>query len=419
MPVTLHEFIHAAGHGDGDVAGYLRPSDRSPDDPHRFVYWRSSNAMLPAFVNCLEDGGDMRRVYTSHERAPWVRPRGPGVKRRDNLRPDAGDGSLPIEPVPMTTRRWPARVAGPAGPAPLAGGLHAAALAAARGAGTGAVGTGSVGTGGGDGGDRASELIRSLRHYALATRTLIESSARSGFAGLHDHVGALLVSDAGAILAAGINTGSYRHAEVSLLLSWFRDHPRARTLPARSVVFTTLTPCRQCTRYLSLAMAPDTLVLFDEADTGRAGRVGERIAERLDAGGDAGGDAGEGGGIGPGSEADRRPPGDVARESASAGAASARNATSRGMHAVREAERRARRNGGEGGLSRIDRAREARRAILEGADAVGRTAVGRTAIGGTGGTADGERGTADPGRTAEAAVLAYLARWIRGAALVE
>ena len=395
MHVTLHDFVRAAGHGD-DMAGYLQPP-RSPGDPHRFLYWRSRNAMLPAFVNCLEDGGDMRRIYTNRERAPWVRPRGPGVKRRDNLRPDTGDGCLPIEPVPMASRRWPARVSGPEGPAPLRGGLHAAAQSAVRG--------GSPG--GGGSGRGASEPIRPLRLYALATRTLIEASAASGFAGVHDHVGALLVGDDGAILAAGINTGSYRHAEVSLLLSWFRDHPEASTLPARSVVFTTLTPCRQCTRYLSLARAPDTLIRFDEADAGRSGRVGERIAERLDVGID--------GEVEPGSEAERTSPDDPAPEPEPARATSARNATSRETRAVREAERRAIRNDGEGGLSRIDRAREARRAILDGADAVGRTAGG-----GTGGTAVGDRGAPDPGRgaEAEAAVLTYLARWIRGAALV-
>ena len=157
----------------------------------------------------------------------------------------------------------------------------------------------------------------------------------------------------GAILAAGINTGSYRHAEVSLLLSWFRDHPEARALPPKSIVLSTLTPCRQCTRYLSLAMAPDTLVRFDEADAGRSGRVGERIAEPL------------------GARTDRRP-----------GSAPEANAT-------RGAERRAIRNAGRSGVSRIDRARDARRALLRPA-------------------------SSDASRN-ETAVAAYLARWTRDA----
>ena len=360
MPVRLRDFIRAAGHGDDSVAGYLEPG-RAPGDPHRFVHWRSSNAMLPAFVNCLEDGGDMRRVYTNHEQAPWARPRGPGVKRRDNLRADEGDGARMVEPVLVTTRRWPVRVAGSGGPAPLPGGLHAAARSSAE----------STGAGEARGETGASTPTRLLRHYALAARTLIALSAASRFTGVHDHVGALLVSDRGAILAAGINTGSYRHAEVSLLLSWFRDHPSARTLPAKSIVLSTLTPCRQCTRYLSLAKAPDTLIRFDEADAGRSGRVGERIAEQLV------------------TVADRRP-----------------GPVSAGANTAREAERRAVRNGGEGGLSRIDRAREARRSLLEAAEAVDRapgTAVGR------------QREAEARERGEEAAVLAYLARWILGA----
>ena len=362
MPVRLRDFIRAAGHGDDSVAGYLEPG-RTAGDPHRFVHWRSSNPMLPAFVNCLEDGGDMRRIYTNHEQAPWARPRGPGVKRRDNLRADGGDGALMVEPVLVTTRRWPARVGGSGGPAPLPGGLHAAARSSAE----------SVGASKAHGEADASAPPRLLRHYALAARTLIALSAASRFAGVHDHVGAILVSDRGAILAAGINTGSYRHAEVSLLLSWFRDHPGARTLPAKSIVLSTLTPCRQCTRYLSLAKAPDTLIRFDEADAGRSGRVGERIAEQLVTGSD-------------------RQPGAIPLPA--------------GTSDAREAERRAARNGGEGGLSRIDRAREARRSLLEAAEAVDRApgqAVGR------------QRGAEARERGEEAAVLAYLTRWILGA----
>ena len=366
MPVSLHDFLRTDRHGD-DVAGYLEPGDRSSGAPHRFVHWRSSNPMLPAFVNCLEGGGDMRRIYTDRESAPWVRPRGPGVKRRAVLRPDVGDGALPIEPVPMATRSWPARVAVPVGPAPLSGGLHAAALSSTS--------SKSRTEPADDRGERDAvghgrpELARALDRYALAVRTLIAASASSGFAGVHDHVGAILVDDAGAVLAAGINTGSYRHAEVSLLLSWFRDHPRARTLPPKSVVFTTLTPCRQCTSYLLLAKAPDTLVRFDEADAGRSGRVGERIAERIESGIDPTGDSEVCSGVGSGDAV-----------------------------ATREAERRAVRNAGEGGRSRIDRAREARRILL---DAAARSRE------------------ADPrGRSAEAAVLAYLARWVRTATIV-
>lgn len=376
MLVKLHDFIRAAGQGGDSIAGYIEPPVPSSAGPHRFVYWRSSNAMLPAFVNCLEGGGDMRRIYTNHEQAPWARPRGPGVKRRDNLRADAGDGRLMIEPVPMTTRRWPASVAGADGPAPLSGGLHAAALSSTR----------CTDTSADRDGHHAPGLMRSFHHYVLAARTLIARSATSEFAGVHDHVGAILVSDTGAILAAGTNTGSYRHAEVSLLLSWFRDHPEARTLPEKSIVLSTLTPCRQCTRYLSLAKAPDTLILFDEADTGRAGRVGERIAEQI------GADVDRKGGSAPVSS------GDLAHESPPAGSDSSRDAS-----ATREAERREIRNASQCGRSRIERSREARQAILDAAASAVRMPK----------LAAHPNREADTGeRRIEAAVLTYLAEWV-------
>ena len=358
MAVTLHDFIRADRHGGDGIAGYLEPGARPAVDPPRFVYWRSANPMLPAFVNCLEGGGDMRRIYTNDERAPWASPRGPGVKRRDVLRPADGDGGLAIEPVPMVTRCWPVRVGAPAAPAPLAGGLHAAAQASATPSADAPDGRADQDPSGPAGPSDPSESARSLRHYALAARTLIAASATSGFAGVHDHVGALLVGDDGAILAADINTGSYRHAEVSLLLSWFRDHPDARTLPAKSIVLSTLTPCRQCTRYLTLARAPDTLVRFDEADRGRSGRVGKRISRPME------------GGVDP-------TPGPVPDGLA------------------REAERRVARNGGDGGGSRIDRSREARRTLLKAA------------------ARSRESGPAD--RSGEASVLTYLARWVSGA----
>lgn len=234
------------------------------------------------------------------------------------------------------------------------------------------------------GGRGVPALARSLRLYALATRTLIASSALSGFAGVHDHVGAILVSDAGAILAARINTGSYRHAEVSLLLSWFRDNPEARTLPAKSIVLSTLIPCRQCTRYLSLAKAPDTLVRFDEADEGRSGRVGERIAERIDMG------------AAHRSGSTAVPPVRPCARACSGGDDSRpRNDITGREHRPRsraacDLQRR------RGGMSRLDRSREARQAILH-------AAVRQRDV-------DAEE------RRIEAHVSACLAEWIIGAA---
>jgi len=85
---------------------------------------------------------------------------------------------------------------------------------------------------------------------------------------LTGYVGALLVSDQGKILAAGINIGSYRHAEVSMLLSYVRKNPTAAKIPENTIIFSILTPCKGCTGHLTLAKSSNCVIYFGQKDTG-------------------------------------------------------------------------------------------------------------------------------------------------------
>ncbi|MEF7612609.1 hypothetical protein V4F39_01720 [Aquincola sp. MAHUQ-54] len=260
----LAEFMQG-DFGTDNVAGYLSGGKTN----RRFNYFRSSSAALPAFVNALEAAG-RAKVYTNLDPAPWPKHIVQNIKGKASLQLHEGDGALEVTPAEQAVRKWPSRVISTSGAAPVGGGgLHAAARGLMTSATLAAEGS------------RERGLQRALRYYMLATYALVDISGEESFKGLNNYIGAMLVGDDGAILAAGINTGSYRHAEVSMLLSYFRSHPTATALPAKSVVFSTLTPCKQCTAYLTAVKASDTVIYFGQKDTGKDGRAGEKIGKQL------------------------------------------------------------------------------------------------------------------------------------------
>lgn len=268
---TLAEFLKG-NFGTQNVAGYLF----GPAKTREFRYYRSDSLALPAFVPALE-AAKSKKVYTNLDPAPWPKHVVTNIKGKASLTTTEGDGALEVKAVQLADAKWPARVlSAGGGPAPVSdGGLHAAA--------TTLLGSPTLAKDG----TRERGLQRALRYYSLAAYALVDISAQEGFEGLSNYVGCLLVGDDGAILAAGINTGGYRHAEVSMLVSYFRSNPAAKTLPAKCIVFTTLTPCKQCTAYLESVKAADTVIYFGQKDTGTDGRVGERISSQLSAKTDA------------------------------------------------------------------------------------------------------------------------------------
>ena len=276
MPVeTIAQFMARYPNSNAvNVAGYV--------DGNTFRYFESTSVQLPAFVNALEAvGGRKANIYTNFAQL-WVAPSGnpcPNVRALGYLA-QAPATNVEVRgtytSVAQTEKKWPARIVGTSGAAPIAiGGLYREASLTAEVTGgykpeqDPAAGSGARG------------IRRALRLYMLACYAILDRSATAGFPGLNNYVAALLVSDTGKILAAGVNTGSYRHAEVSLLLAYFRDNPTALKLPDNCVVFSTLTPCKQCSGYLTQAAPELCKIYFGQDDPGKDGRAGRNISKQL------------------------------------------------------------------------------------------------------------------------------------------
>lgn len=122
----------------------------------------------------------------------------------------------------------------------------------------------------------AKGLERALRYYMLATYSLIDTLAvqKKGDSPVNNYVAAMLVSQQGAILSVGVNVGSFMHAEVSMLLSYFLNNPTQSKLPEKSLVLSTLTPCMQCTKFLMESRSGKALMYFGQMDKGEFGNIG-------------------------------------------------------------------------------------------------------------------------------------------------
>lgn len=119
--------------------------------------------------------------------------------------------------------------------------------------------------------------VRALRYYMLATYALLGLCKRNGYEG-GNYVAAMMVSDDGQVLSYGVNNGqsagSFHHAEVNMLLSYFDANRDAVRYPEKTVVFSTLTPCAQCTAYLKDTRPTKSFIYFGQMDTGKSGAVG-------------------------------------------------------------------------------------------------------------------------------------------------
>jgi len=130
---------------------------------------------------------------------------------------------------------------------------------------------------------RQKAMARVLRYYMLACYSLLALEKEFGYTG-GNYVAALLVSDKGEILSYGINNGqasaSFHHAEVNMLLNYFGHNP-GQKFPDKSIVFSTLTPCMQCTDYLIESRPQNSIIFFGQKDTGPSGSAGEAIGEAI------------------------------------------------------------------------------------------------------------------------------------------
>lgn len=119
--------------------------------------------------------------------------------------------------------------------------------------------------------------VRALRYYMLATYALLGLCKRKGYEG-GNYVAAMMVGDDGQIISYGVNNGqsagSFHHAEVNMLLSYFDANRNSVRYPEKTIVFSTLTPCAQCTAYLKEARPQKSFIYFGQMDTGKSGAVG-------------------------------------------------------------------------------------------------------------------------------------------------
>lgn len=128
---------------------------------------------------------------------------------------------------------------------------------------------------------------RARRVYMLATFCLIK---RMGYVGKTSerkansghNIGAILVSRDGEVLAWGVNTGGYRHAEVNTLISYFLRNKGAKTLPEGAVLFSSLKPCDMCSTFIKESWnggeAQVWYGMMDEGGSGSSPVLGDKAS---------------------------------------------------------------------------------------------------------------------------------------------
>lgn len=114
---------------------------------------------------------------------------------------------------------------------------------------------------------------KARRLYLLAAFSILKKYGRVNYGQGRHNIGSLLVSNTGEILSWGVNTGGFCHAEVNTLLSYFAKNPTETTLPAKSVLFSTLKPCAMCSTFIKHAQhrGSDVKVWYGMIDEGGSG----------------------------------------------------------------------------------------------------------------------------------------------------
>ncbi len=261
-----------------NIAGYI-------NDQNVFCYHVSSSNNLPAAVVVFDLVGYNKRkngkVYTNLTKSHWVYTyvgSAEGGSAPDLVHVNESNASA-LEATPMTKGKGQVRVlAGEGGnPGPLTGGglfqaaksLHDSATPVSY-------------LGAKDNHSRDKGLHRALRYYMLAAYALLGKCA-GGESSVGNYIAALLVDDQGKILSYGINSGGFHHGETNMLLNYFRAHGNDPTFPANTIIFSTLTPCKQCSKYIEATRPGDSVVFIGQRDTGSRGREGEKYGVHLSA----------------------------------------------------------------------------------------------------------------------------------------
>jgi hypothetical protein len=263
----IGEVIKGLATGGKNVAGYIEKSG----EKKTFVYVLSESLNLPAAAYVMDTAGKAAKtVYTNLANDHWILTY---TKRR------------PLYCVTDETADPRVDVTRPLGGAKLSvlggdraslepipgGGLYAAAKRLAGG------GKGNVAKG------KDNGLERALRYYMLAGYSLLGLCAEAGYSE-GNYIAALMVSDTGKILSFGVNSGFFHHGEVNMLFNYF-SRPGNSTkakFEENTIVFSTLTPCKQCTDYLLACKPTESHIYIGQADTGEFGKEGAKYFEFLD-----------------------------------------------------------------------------------------------------------------------------------------
>ncbi len=270
-------------HPGKSIAAYLEPAGNgiTPAVKPTLHFHVSNHVAIPAAAAMLDALEDGRVVYTNLAPDHWLTTymsgqlvhmgNVAGCAKLKKWQRDSVDWVVSkVAPAQGMALRIGGRFLGD-GPGPIGGGgLGAAAkTVAAR----------PAMADPGKGRDKAIE--RALRYYALASYAVI-SRARHHSMMLGNYVGAILVSDSGRIMGWGFNSTSYHHAEVNLTLAYLMANPGATALPANSVVFSSLTPCKQCATLLQTVRKDTNTIFYGQYDSGEFGKVGADTSAKID-----------------------------------------------------------------------------------------------------------------------------------------
>ena len=260
-----------------NIAGYI-------DQGGIFRYHVSNSEHLPAAAVVFDLIGKGKRkdgtVYTNLRKAHWIYTYTSGAQSEggNDLVYVDGSNAVASEAKSMEEGKGKVRVLAGEGPNPgplQGGGLFQAARDLHD---TNAL----MSYKGMDDHSRTKGLHRALRYYMLAAYALLGKSAEAGYAG-GNYIAALLVNDEGKILSWGVNSGWFHHGETNLLLNYFSEHASDVRFPSNTILFSTLTPCRQCSKYLQSTRADESVIFIGQNDPGSRGREGEKFGVHLSA----------------------------------------------------------------------------------------------------------------------------------------
>jgi tRNA(Arg) A34 adenosine deaminase TadA len=254
--------------GGKNVAGYIEERGGK----NTFVYVQSKSLNLPAAAYVMDTLGTDKDLYNIFTNLPWdhwfltyTTNNEDVVRVTDATLEPWVDDTRPLNGATLSVLGGDRAILEPI----PGGGLYDTAERLAAG------GKGNTG--------RDKGLERALRYYLLAGHSLLGLCAEGGYS-QGNYIAALMVGDTGKILSFGVNSSYWHHGEVNMLFNYFSREGNS-TKPKfeeKTIVFSTLTPCKQCTDYLLACRPTKSHIYIGQEDTGSFGEEGANYFEFLD-----------------------------------------------------------------------------------------------------------------------------------------